>query len=117
MIYYNGTLYEDVGSLSEHLYMFNAENFNIIYAVNDMLLFLPWTIPASRTPHKGPFKVELTLPPEVDTQISEVIFPPTADNSEENQVNELNYNSFIRVMAEMVQKYASNLLKKEAAEQ
>ncbi len=38
-------------------------------------------------------------------------FPPMAAGDNEKQVQQLNYNYFIRVMAEMVQKYAPEILK------
>lgn len=38
-------------------------------------------------------------------------FPPMAAGENEKQVQQLNYNCFIRVMAEMVQKYAPEILK------
>lgn len=37
-------------------------------------------------------------------------FPPEAADTEARQVQKLNYDSFIHVMAEMVQKYAPEIL-------
>ena len=94
MIYYNGMLYEDLDRLSEYLYMpnaknFNTENINISYSLNDMSRFLLPGILDSRITYKGSFKVVFGLPAEVSSQISEVIFPPTTDNSEESRATPL----------------------------
>ncbi len=39
-----------------------------------------------------------------------LIFPPKATDYRERQVQEMNYNSFIQTMAEMIKKYAPKIL-------
>lgn len=46
----------------------------------------------------------LLLPPRVHAQVTRILFP------EGQQISQLNYGSFVRVMAEMVQKYAPKIL-------
>lgn len=51
--------------------------------------------------------VSLFLPPQVRAQVTRILFP------EWQQVSQLNYGSFVRVMAEMLQKYAPKILEEK----
>lgn len=54
------------------------------------------------------------LPDKIASQTTELLFPSDA-TSEEHKVNQLNYDSFICVMAEMMQKYAPKILGSQEA--
>jgi len=113
MIIYNGKLFADDRALEKYQ---NDNEFKPKFLCGKISLHLSDSI---LSPVKSMDFIPLCpnetfeLPPifsyPISSQMTRVLFPPDA-GSERQQANQLNYNSFIHVMADMIQKYAPKIL-------
>lgn len=122
MLIYNGILYNSRKELEEYADSFAGRNADIHWAHNSMALFIFSDPSGSSNTAHGPFKLVETrntvppqpLPHKVASQTTELLFPSDM-TPEEQRINQLNYDSFICVMAEMMQKYAPKVLSNQEA--
>lgn len=113
MVLYNGNLYGSYADLpnyeelSNKLNPWDTKDTQLFIAANAPELFMPFPSVNEQHTISRPIRFIHSLHrPQVHSQAME----SDATSSNERQVNQLNYNSFICIMAQMVQKYAPQIL-------